>query len=99
MTDIERYNKQLKGTKFKVSDKEKDHNSLIEWFTIGKIINKLVDYNDYTIDIFWLTDNGKESHNTYMLSNIIKFIDNGTWVLSITYLRKEKLKQLRNDQY
>jgi hypothetical protein len=97
MTDIERYNKHLRGNKFRLSYKI-SNNYLVEWFTIGDIVEEsLLNKLDYRIDIFWTPKSGVVHHNIFSLSDIIRFIDNGSWILSTTYLREQKLKQLRND--
>jgi hypothetical protein len=97
MTNIERYNKQLRGNKFKLCDKIRDHD-LVKWFNIGEIVVPPPNHkNDYLIDIFWEYERGYYHHNNYALYDIIRLVDEGSWILSATYLRKQKLKQLRND--
>jgi hypothetical protein len=88
MSDLEYYNKFLNKSEFILSNSDN---------TTVFLMDSIYYYNsDWLVDITWVDDDNKLHKIDYKLESVMLFITNKHW-LTKNYLRKEKLKQLRND--
>jgi hypothetical protein len=93
MTDIEYYNKYLKGCRFKVSYDKSDI-----LYMLGDFIEYFYDntYNSY-IEITWVTDNvTTKADPEYSIKDVLEYINEKDWIILKTDLRKKKIEMLKN---
>jgi hypothetical protein len=90
MSDLEYYNKFLNKTEFILSDSDN---------TTVFLMDSVFYRNDnWFVNITWLEDDNKLHNIDYNLDSVMRHITNKHW-LTKSYLRKLKIKQIRNDQY